>query len=69
MNSSTTAYESEQLHLRSSAYPTNIFGHRSMSNTEIFDDLTIGDDIHFRIRFNREGPTAVDVKLGRSPAA
>lgn len=52
--------------LRSSAYPIDIFGHRSMSDADIFDDLMIGDEINFRIRFNRQGPTAVDVRLGRA---
>ena len=61
-----TAIRSGFVFLRSSAYPTDIFGHRSMSNTDIFDDLMIGDEVSFRIRFNREGPTAVEIALGRS---
>ncbi|WP_187335781.1 SIR2 family NAD-dependent protein deacylase [Novosphingopyxis iocasae] len=52
--------------LRSSAYLIDIFGHRSMSDADTFDDLMIGDEINFRIRFNRQGPTAVDMRLGRA---
>ncbi len=51
--------------VHSFAYPSDIFGSRSMSSADVFDDLMIGDEVNFRIRFNREGPTAVDVKLGR----
>ncbi len=52
--------------IRSAAYPNDIFGHRSMSDPDAFDDLTIGDEINFKIRFNRQGPTAVDIHLGRT---
>lgn len=52
--------------IQSAAYPTDVFGHRAMSNTDIFDDLMIGDKVNFSVRFNREGPTAVNVKSGRS---
>jgi len=55
--------------LHSSAYPTDIFGHRSMSNADLFDDLMIGDEVVFRIRFNREGPTAIEMRQGRNSAA
>lgn len=50
----------------SGAYPTDVFAHRSMSDADVFDDLMIGDEVNFRIRFNRQGPTAVDVKMGRN---
>lgn len=51
--------------IRSAAYPVDVFGHRSMSDHDIFDELEIGGEVNFRIRFNRQGPTAVDVKPGR----
>jgi tetratricopeptide (TPR) repeat protein len=52
--------------IRSAAYPVDIFGHRSISDADVFDDLMIGDEVNFRIRFNRQGPTAVDVRMGRA---
>lgn len=66
---SITSIKSQFVFIRSSAYPADIFGHRYMSNQDVFDDLMIGDDVHFRIRFNRAGPTAVDIRPGRSGAA
>jgi len=53
--------------IRSAHYPRNIFAHRSSSNPDIMDDLSIGQEVNFRIRFNREGATAVDLQLGRLP--
>jgi len=52
--------------LRSSAYPSDLFAHRSMSDADVFDELMIGDEVNFKIRFNRQGPTAVDMQLGRA---
>lgn len=48
------------------AYPRDIFAHRSMSDADVFDELMIGDEVNFRIRFNRQGPTAVDMQMGRT---
>jgi cold shock CspA family protein len=55
------------LFVKSPHYPHDIFGHRSASEADIFDELDIGQEVNFRIRFNREGPTAVDIKAGRLP--
>jgi hypothetical protein len=54
--------------IRSSYYPRSIFAHRSSSDPDIMDDLSIGQDVNFRIRFNRAGATAVDVQFGRLAA-
>ncbi|KXV52595.1 hypothetical protein AD944_00720 [Acetobacter tropicalis] len=51
--------------LRSSAYPSDLLAHRSMSDADVFDELMIGDEVNFKIRFNRQGPTAVDMQMGR----
>lgn len=40
-----------------------------MSDADVFDELMIGDEINFKIGFNREGPTAVDVRMGRTPGS
>lgn len=53
------------LFIKSPQYPRDIFGHRSSADPDVFDELSIGQEINFRIRFNREGPMAVDIKLGR----
>jgi cold shock CspA family protein len=53
------------LFVKSPHYPHDIFGHRSASEADTFDELEIGQEVNFRIRFNREGPTAVDIKSGR----
>ncbi len=53
------------LFIKSPRYSRDIFGHRSSSNPDVFDELSIGEEVNFRIRFNREGPMAIDVKLGR----
>lgn len=54
------------LFIRSAAYPTDIFAHRNLSNYDDFDDLEIGQEVSFKIRFNRTGPTAVAVMAARS---
>jgi cold shock CspA family protein len=46
-------------------YPRDIFSHRSASSLDIVDDLSVGQEVNFKMRFNRRGATAVDVKLGR----
>lgn len=50
---------------RSGGYPSDLLAHRSMSDADVFDELMIGDEVNFKIRFNRQGPTAVDMQMGR----
>jgi cold shock CspA family protein len=57
------------LFIKSFQYPRDIFGHRSSSNADVFDELAIGQEVNFRLRFNREGPMAIDIKPGRIPTA
>ena len=49
------------LFIRSGAYPRSIFAHHSFITPEVLDELSIGQEVSFRIRFNRAGPTAVDL--------
>ena len=53
------------LFIKSPRYPRDIFAHRSSSDPDVIDELAIGQEVNFRIRFNREGPMAVDIKPGR----
>jgi tetratricopeptide (TPR) repeat protein len=51
--------------IRSAAYPNSIFAHNSTVDPEIMSELSYGRDINFKIRFNRAGPVAIDIKIGR----
>jgi tetratricopeptide (TPR) repeat protein len=49
--------------IRSGTYPKEIFSHKlSISHGE-FEDLSIGANIRFQVRFNRKGPVAVSVTV------
>ncbi|WFU56819.1 SIR2 family protein [Bradyrhizobium pachyrhizi] len=52
--------------IRSGSYPSNVFAHNSLVDPEVLSELSVGSDVNFRIRFNRSGPCAIDLKLGRS---
>jgi len=52
--------------IRSGVYPSNIFAHNSTVDPDVLSELLFGSDVNFRIRFNRAGPVAVDLKLGRT---
>jgi len=47
--------------LRSGGYPKNIFAHRSAFEESEVDEMEYGNQVFFRIRFNRRGPVAVSV--------
>jgi tetratricopeptide (TPR) repeat protein len=49
--------------LRSGVYPDRIFAHRSAFEESEVDDVEVGQQIYFRLRFNRRGPVAVSVHL------
>jgi tetratricopeptide (TPR) repeat protein/cold shock CspA family protein len=51
--------------IRSAAYPNAIFAHNSTVEPEIMSELSYGRDVNFKLRFNRAGPVAVDIKIGR----
>ncbi len=53
------------LFIRSGCYPRSIFAHYSYIELDILESLSIGQQINFWLRFNRAGPTAVDIKLMR----
>jgi hypothetical protein len=48
------------------AYPSRVFAHNSVVDPDVLSELSVGGVVNFRIRFNRTGPCAVDLKLGRS---
>jgi hypothetical protein len=52
--------------IRSAVYPNSIFAHNSFVDPDILAGLSISRDVNFRIRFNRAGPVALDIKLGRT---
>ena len=52
------------LFIRSGAYSKDIFAHDNDIDPLVLGDLSIGSEVNFRIRFNRAGPVAVDVKSG-----
>jgi diguanylate cyclase (GGDEF)-like protein len=51
--------------IRSAAYPNSIFAHNSSVEPEVMSELSFGREVNFEVRFNRAGPVAVDIKLGR----
>jgi cold shock CspA family protein len=51
--------------IRSGVYPNSIFAHNSTVDPDVMSDLSMGRDINFRIRFNRAGPVALNIKIGR----
>jgi hypothetical protein len=48
------------------AHPSNVFAHNSLVDPDVLSELSVRSDVNFRIRFNRSGPCAIDLKQGRS---
>lgn len=53
--------------VRYGGYPKALFGHWRSLQDDAYDQLTVNDPVAFRIRFNRKGPLAVEVKKNPSP--
>lgn len=51
--------------IRSGAYPHAVFAHNSIVDPDLLEAIAVGRDVNFHIRFNRAGPVAIDLKLGR----
>lgn len=49
--------------IRSGSYSKEIFSHKSSLAQGDFEDLSIGANVRFQVRFNRKGPVAVSVKI------
>jgi tetratricopeptide (TPR) repeat protein len=49
--------------IRSGAYPNRIIAHRTVFEDAEVDEVEVGQQVFFRIRFNRMGPAAVSVHL------
>jgi cold shock CspA family protein len=56
------------LFIRSPHYLRDIFAHRTTSDADVFDEISIEPEVSFRIRFNRQGPMAIDLRSGRTTA-
>jgi cold shock CspA family protein len=54
------------LFIRSGSYPESIFVHHSQITPSVLDELNHGTAVNFRVRFNRAGPIAHDLQLGRT---
>jgi cold shock CspA family protein len=52
--------------LRTGMYPSRIFAHRSAFEEAEVDEIAVGNQVFFRLRFNRRGPVAVSVHLKAS---
>ena len=52
--------------IRSAVCPNSIFAHNSVVDPDVMAELSISRDVNFRIRFNRAGPVALDIKIGRA---
>ena len=48
--------------IRTGAYPSKVFAHRSEFDDSEVDDIEVGVEVNMKIRFNRSGPVGVDVK-------
>ena len=49
--------------IRSGAYPSRIFAHRSDWKDEDAAEIGTGQQVYFRLRFNHMGPVAINVSL------
>lgn len=49
--------------VRAGAYPKGIFSHKASIAYGDFEDISIGTNIRFQVRFNRKGPVAVSVAV------
>ncbi len=47
--------------IRSGSFPHHVFAHRSAFDEAVVDDVQFGQQVTFRVRFNRKGPVAVEV--------
>ncbi len=57
------ASQSGYFFVRSGAYAKRIFAHRSAFEENEVDEIQIGQQVFFRLRFNRQGPVAASVHL------
>jgi cold shock CspA family protein len=49
--------------IRLGPYPKEVFSHKASIAQGEFEDLTIGTNVRFQVRFNRKGPVAVSVSI------
>lgn len=53
------------LFVKSPGYLRDIYGRQDQASPDDWDNLSVGMEMNFSIRFNRSGPVAVQMKLGR----
>jgi cold shock CspA family protein len=54
------------LFIRSGSYPRHILAHYWSIDPDVLESLSIGQEVNFRMRFNRQGATAADIRSARS---
>jgi cold shock CspA family protein len=54
------------LFIRSGSHPQRIFAHYNYIDQDILEFLSVEQEVYFNMRFNRQGPTAVDVRSTRN---
>lgn len=55
--------------IRTGAYPSKVFAHRSAFDDLEVDEVEVGEEVELKIRFNRNGPVAVDAWKRRAAGA
>jgi tetratricopeptide (TPR) repeat protein len=51
--------------IRSLAYVDDIYAPEFLTDGGVWDELQANNEVNFRIRFNRAGPVAIDLRMGR----
>jgi tetratricopeptide (TPR) repeat protein len=64
-NGSVVFRDPGYLFIKCAAFPRDIFGHQSQASPDDWEGLQAGHEVNFRVRFNRFGPVAIDMKTGR----
>jgi tetratricopeptide (TPR) repeat protein len=56
----------KSLFIRSGSYPRLIFAQYWSIDPDVLESLSIGQEVNFRMRFNRQGATAADIRSVRN---
>jgi tetratricopeptide (TPR) repeat protein len=54
--------------IRSLAYVDDIYAPEYLTDGGVWDELQANNEVNFRVRFNRAGPVAIDLRMGRVSA-
>lgn len=58
-----TSVQGSRLFVNTPSYPSEIIGFRNQSDPDVFDEISVGDEIQFTVRFNRVGPVATNIRM------